>query len=165
MKNALLSEQIEFLISELVQASGIRLSNSLLSEESFKKAIGSDEYEKLVEKTESYALLTQLDAIAKFILDFSGFVSNSQSSLLGSETNEVDGFSEFPHLSILCSISKASSQGGSLRHVVDGTIKHLSLACHDLPFVGGVCSHQFKPTASEGNPTSTTANSENEVLS
>ncbi|WP_181162289.1 hypothetical protein [Bifidobacterium sp. UTBIF-68] len=130
-RDSLLSS-LEGLQRNLLDAGMLRMKASLYSEPAVREALGDSEYRRLTAKLDERALLSQLDAVALFLLQILDLapVGEGEGDLLGSVADVMNGFGKFPHLFGLCMILEPGGDACSESDVAERFIQCLSLRLH-----------------------------------
>jgi hypothetical protein len=135
-----LDDSLDRLHSVFMNAEGVRLDRSLVDPSTLMQVIGENEFNRIVGQTNRYVSLKELDAVCGFVLEFAG-VLKGDGDLLGSVSDEVDGFGEFPNIRVLCGLLQPGGDRSAVGHIADRCAERLLSCCHDdssFPRVSGV---------------------------
>lgn len=117
----------------LFTAAQPRTSVDLIDSAFARSAIGGSGLEQLKEAADRAAVLCQMEAVCRFLLEilYPAGIGEGVDDLLASESDEMDGFREFPNLRILRGLLESRGDAGAVGDVSSRLFECLSLCEHD----------------------------------
>lgn len=117
----------------LFTAAQPRTSVDLIDSAFARSAIGGSGLERLKEAADRAAVLGQMEAVCRFLLEilYPAGIGEGVDDLLASESDEMDGFREFPNLRILRGLLDPRGDAGAVGDVFSRLFECLSLCEHD----------------------------------
>lgn len=109
------------------------LEQNTLSPGLFRDVLGDEEFDRLNRRMSHRALLTQLDAVARCVLEVldTALVGQGEDGLLGAEADEMHGLGEFAYLRILRGLLEPRGDAGAGGDVPARLFERLALSQHD----------------------------------
>lgn len=117
----------------LFTATQLNTSVDLIDSAFARSAIGGSGLARLKDAANRATVLCQMEAVCRFLLEilYPAGISEGVDDLLASESDEMDGFREFPNLRILRGLLESRGDAGSAGDVVSRLFECLSLCEHD----------------------------------
>ena len=117
----------------LFTATQLNTSVDLIDSAFVRSAIGGSGLARLKDAANRATVLCQMEAVCRFLLEilYPAGISEGVDDLLASESDEMDGFREFPNLRILRGLLESRGDAGSAGDVVSRLFECLSLCEHD----------------------------------
>lgn len=113
---------------ELTEADMLRMQVKALH-----RVLSQEEVDAMAEKTDRAALMRQMDAVCRFILEVvnPAGIGEGVDDLLASVADEMDGLGEFPNLRALRRLLEAGGETGAVGDVTSRLLERLTLCEHD----------------------------------
>lgn len=109
------------------------LEQATISPVVFRAVLDDEEFDRLNRRMSHRALLIQLDAVARCVLEIldTALVGQGEDGLLGAEADEMHGLGEFAYLRILCKLLEPGCDGRSYGDIAARLFERLTLSQHD----------------------------------
>jgi len=132
MQRAMLSA-FDDLRNRLITATQPKTSVDLIDSTFAMSSIGGRGFEQLREAAAAAAVLGQMEAVCRFLLEilYPAGVGEGVDDLLAAESDEIDSLREFPNLGILRGLLDSRGDAGSAGDVSSRLFECLSLCEHD----------------------------------
>ena len=132
MQRAILSA-FDDLRNRLITATQPKTSVDLIDSTFAMSSIGGRGLEQLREAAAAAAVLGQMEAVCRFLLEilYPAGVGEGVDDLLAAESDEIDSLREFPNLGILRGLLDSRGDAGSAGDVSSRLFECLSLCEHD----------------------------------
>ena len=132
MQRAMLSA-FDDLRNRLITATQPKTSVDLIDSTFAMSSIGGRGLEQLREAADAAAVLGQMEAVCRFLLEilYPAGVGEGVDDLLAAESDEIDSLREFPNLGILRGLLDSRGDAGSAGDVSSRLFECLSLCEHD----------------------------------
>ncbi|CAG9071827.1 hypothetical protein KYE75_06860 [Bifidobacterium pseudocatenulatum] len=132
MQRAMLSA-FDDLRNRLITATQPKTSVDLIDSTFAMSSIGGRGLEQLREAAAAAAVLGQMEAVCRFLLEilYPAGVGEGVDDLLAAESDEIDSLREFPNLGILRGLLDSRGDAGSAGDVSSRLFECLSLCEHD----------------------------------